>query len=40
MAGSIQKRVEALEAKANSRGARWIVLEADGNLPDDDAAMD
>ena len=40
MAGSIEKRIEALEAKANSRGARWIVLEADGNLPDDDAAID
>ena len=23
MAGSIEKRIEALEAKANSRGARW-----------------
>ena len=40
MAGSIQKRIEALEAKANSRGARWIVLEVDGNLPDDDAVID
>ena len=36
MAGSIEKRIEALEARANSRGARWIVIEVDGNLPDDD----
>ena len=40
MAGSIEKRIEALEAKANSRGARWIVLEVDGNSPDDAAAID
>jgi hypothetical protein len=40
MAGSIEKRIEALEQKANSRGARWIVIEVDGNLPDDDAAID
>ena len=40
MAGSIEKRIEALEAKANSRGARWIVIEVDGGQPDDDAAVD
>ena len=40
MAGSIEKRIEALEAKANSRGARWIVIEVDGNSPDDQAAID
>ena len=40
MAGSIEKRIEALEAKANSRGARWIILEVDGNSPDDAAAID
>lgn len=38
--GSIEKRIEALEAKANSRGARWIVLEANGNVSDDDAVID
>ena len=40
MAGSIEKRIEALEAKANSRGARWIVIEVDGNQDDDEAAVD
>ena len=38
MAGSIEKRIEALEAKANSRGARWIVVEVNGNLDGDEAA--
>jgi hypothetical protein len=38
--GNIEKRIEALEAKADSRGARWIVLEVDGSLPDDEAAID
>ena len=40
MAGSIEKRIEALEARANASGASWIVLEIDGNLPGDDAAID
>jgi len=40
MAGSIEKRIEALEKRANSRGARWIVIEVDGNRPDDDATID
>lgn len=40
MAGALQKRIEILEAKANSRAARHIIIEVDGNLPDDDAAID
>ena len=38
MPSGIEKRIEALEAKANSRGARWIVVEVDGNLDGDEAA--
>ena len=40
MVGSVQKRIEALEARINSRGARWILLEADSNLSDDDPAIE
>ena len=40
MAGSIEKRIEILEARVNLRGARLIGLEVDGNLPDDEAAID
>ena len=41
MAGSnLEKRIATLEAKANSRGARWIVIEVDGDLPDEEAAVE
>jgi pentose-5-phosphate-3-epimerase len=37
MAGSIMKRLEALERSINRR-SRQIILEVDGNLPVDEAA--
>ena len=38
MAGSIEKRIEALEQRANSRAARQVLIEVDGDLPVDEAA--
>jgi hypothetical protein len=38
MAGSIEKRIEALEQRANSRAARQIILEVNGNVPADETA--
>jgi hypothetical protein len=37
---SLLKRLDAIAQSINVKQARWIVLEVDGNLDDDEAAVE